>query len=80
MPTKSTREMSVLERMRHSLSARTFRAVLALALILSLTAISFGFYLFRETMTSPIRMVPLLGSLPYTVPLAVRFQHCSQEI
>ena len=55
MPTKSTREMSVLERMRHSLSARTFRAVLALALILSLTAISFGFYLFRETVRQDYR-------------------------
>ena len=48
MPSKSVREMSLNERRHYSLAARTFHAVLALSLILSIAAIAFGFTLYAR--------------------------------
>ena len=51
MPSKSIREMSALERMRHSLGSRTFHAIMALVIVVSAAAIAFGFYLYINTVT-----------------------------
>jgi len=48
MPSKSVREMSSYERRHYSLAARTFHAVLALSLIISIAAIAFGFTLYAR--------------------------------
>ena len=48
MPAKSVREMSAVQRKRHSLSAKTFHAILLICLILSLAAIAFGFFLYTS--------------------------------
>lgn len=48
MPSKSVREMSLNERRHYSLAARTFHAVLALSLIISIAAIAFGFTLYAR--------------------------------
>ena len=45
MPSKSVREMSRRERRHYSLSARTFRSLILVSLIISLAAILFGFLL-----------------------------------
>ena len=47
-PAKSVREMSELERKHYSLSARTFHAVVLLAVIISLAAVTFGFFLYSN--------------------------------
>lgn len=51
MRTKTVREMSMYQKMSHSLSARTFRWIVLLALLVSVSAIAFGFYLY-SSMTS----------------------------
>ena len=58
MPSKSVREMSRRERRHYSLSARTFRSLVLVSLIISLAAILFGFGVQmaggRETMTAKL--------------------------
>ena len=54
MPKKSVREMTGLERVRHSLGARMFNVTLLLAVVLSLAAIAFGFYLYSEAITRQV--------------------------
>ena len=55
MPSKSVREMSLRERRHYSLSARTFRSVILVSLIISLAAIVFGFLLFSATVNREYR-------------------------
>lgn len=54
MPKKSVQEMTGLERVRHSLGARMFNVTLLLAVVLSLAAIAFGFYLYAEAITKQV--------------------------
>ena len=49
MPAKSVREMSRIERLRHSLSARTFHAVLILSILIGAAAAAFGLVLYAVT-------------------------------
>ena len=55
MPSKSVREMSRRERRHYSLSARTFRSLILVSLIISLAAILFGFLLFTATVNREYR-------------------------
>ena len=51
MPDKSVREMSLWERRRHSLAARTFHAVVAMAVILGLAAVLIGVGMYYRTVS-----------------------------
>ena len=51
MPDKSVREMSLWERRRHSLAARTFYAVVAMAVILGLAAVLIGVGMYYRTVS-----------------------------
>ena len=55
MPSKSVREMTDGERLRHSLSARTFRSLILVSLIISAAAILFGYLLFNATVNREFR-------------------------
>ena len=55
MPSKSVREMTARERLRHSLSARTFRSLILVSLIISAAAILFGYLLFSATVNREFR-------------------------
>ena len=55
MPSKSVREMSRRERRHYSLSARTFRSLMLVMLIISVAAIVFGFLLFTATVNREYR-------------------------
>ena len=55
MPSKSVREMTDDERLRHSLSARTFRSLILVSLIISAAAILFGYLLFNATVNREFR-------------------------
>ena len=57
MPKKSVREMSFLERMRYSLGAKTFHAVLLLSLAISLAAVAFGFFLYSASVNRQYRIM-----------------------
>lgn len=46
MPEKSVQEMSQRERRRHSLAARTFHAVIAMAAVLGAVALIIGGYMY----------------------------------
>ena len=49
MPAKSVREMTRIERLRHSLGARTFHAVLLLSILIGVLAVAFGITLYAYT-------------------------------
>ena len=55
MSSKSVREMGKVERMRHSLSVRSFRAVVLMALFVSISAIAFGYYLYNSSVNTNCR-------------------------
>jgi len=55
MPPKSISEMTVRQRFRHSLSARTFRTIVVLILMISVVAIGFGFYLYVDAVRREYR-------------------------
>ena len=57
MPKKSVREMGILERMHYSLGAKTFHAVIRLAVIISAVAIAFGFYLYASSVRREYRIM-----------------------
>ena len=52
MPEKSVREMSKWERRRYSLAARTFHAVTAMAIVLSVVAILISGWMYYRTVTN----------------------------
>ena len=52
MPEKTVREMNQWERRRHSLAARTFRAVVAMAVVLGLAAILVSVGMYYRTVTA----------------------------
>lgn len=49
MPKKSIREMNIFERTRYSLSSKLFHAIVIFAVILSVIAVAFGFYLYSDS-------------------------------
>ena len=49
MPAKSVREMTRIERLRHSLGARTFQAVLILSILIGVLVEAFGITLYAHT-------------------------------
>ena len=57
MPKKSILEMNVLERLHNSLSSKVFHAILGFSLILSLIAISFGFFLYSTAINNQFALV-----------------------
>lgn len=56
MPKKSVWEMSAMERLRYSLSAKTFNAILLLSLIVSIAAIALGFTFFADEVSREYRI------------------------
>ena len=56
MPKKSVREMSAVERRSNSLGGRMFRLVLLLAVIIGVSAASFGFYLYDNAVLREFRV------------------------
>lgn len=48
MPKKSVREMNFFERMHYSLSSKMFHTILMFSIVLSLVAVSFGFFLYAR--------------------------------
>ncbi|MBQ6403561.1 MAG: SpoIIE family protein phosphatase [Oscillospiraceae bacterium] len=55
MPSKSVREMSRREQRHYSLSARTFRSLVLVSLVISAAAILFGYLLFSATVNREFR-------------------------
>ena len=55
MPSKSVRDMTDGERLRHSLSARTFRSLALVSFVISAAAILFGYLLFNATVNREFR-------------------------
>ena len=55
MPKKTVAEMNPFERLHYSLGGKTFRAIVLISLILSLTAIAFGFYLYAASVRRDFR-------------------------
>lgn len=55
MPKKSVLEINPFERMHYSLSGRTFRAIVLFSLIITVTAVSFGYYLYSSSVEREFR-------------------------
>ena len=55
MPQKSYADMNPFERLHYSLKAKTCRAIVLFSLIISLAAISFGFYLYASAVNREYR-------------------------
>lgn len=56
MPKKSVREMNRIQRLSNSLGARSFHMILLLVIVLGAAAITFGYYLYSETIDREFRM------------------------
>ena len=56
MPTKTVWEMNAFEKNHYSLGGRTFRAVIALSLFISIAAIGFGFFLYSSSIDREYRI------------------------
>ena len=55
MPKKSFADMNPFERLHYSLKGKTFRAIVLFSLIISVAAISFGFYLYSSAVNREYR-------------------------
>lgn len=56
MPKKTVLEMSAFERLHYSLGGKTFRAIVAVTLIVGLAALGFGFYLYYSSIDREYRV------------------------
>ena len=56
MPKKTVWEMNEFEKNHYSLGGRTFRAVIALSLFISIAAIGFGFFLYSSSIDREYRI------------------------
>ena len=48
MPHKSVREMNIFEKTHHSIATRTFRMILACAIVISIAALCFGIFIYSD--------------------------------
>ncbi len=55
MPKRNVSEMSAFERLHYSLGGKTFRSIVLFSLIISIAAISFGFYLYVSSVRREYR-------------------------
>ena len=56
MPKKTVLEMNAFERLHYSLGGKTFRAIVAVTLIVGLAALGFGFYLYYSSIDREYRV------------------------